>query len=311
MQDLLDLIERKLGAAWLDLSAWLREQNQLEDIEAMLRVGDFAGITDTIRQAAARFASDEAASYATAGSQAATWLDGQVESLVHFDVANAGAVRWAQQNRLELMQGLTLEQRQTIHQVLVAGAQTGTNPRVVAREIRDGLGLTPSQQGWVASYRRALEAGDMSDALGRELSHGYSDRAIASAMRRSVSLTPEQIDTAVERYRANVVAYRAENIARTEGLRVAHQGVEESLRQAVERGNVNAAAIERTWNTAHDGRVRESHREMNGQTRAMGVAFESGSGAQLAYPGDPRAPIAEVAQCRCALSTRYRPARAA
>lgn len=49
------------------------------------------------------------------------------------------------------------------------------------------------------------------------------------------------------------------------------------------------------WITAHDDAVRESHRELDGQTRKLGVEFK----ANLRYPHDPSGSAAETIQCRC------------
>lgn len=308
MQELLALVERALGSAWREVVDHLRETNSLQDIQSAIEAGDYASAIEGVEQAAEHFASATSSAYRTAGERASEWLNGEVDDkLISYDATNTAAVRWAEQNRLSMVQGLTAEQRQTMNQILVDAAREGRNPREVARDIRQGLGLTPQQERWVSSYRDSLEAGQYSDALGRELSHGYSDRAIAAAARNRVELTPEQIDLAVDRYRANIVGYRAEVIARTEGLRVVHQGTEDAMKQAVARGLIEVDSLTREWSTAHDGRVRSSHRAMQGQTRKIGESFETGDGVLLRYPGDPAAPASETAQCRCCIGTRYAP----
>ena len=304
---LIALLERTLGRQWLDLAAYLRSANKLDDIDRMLRTGDFAGIMQSVRDAAVKFASDESAAFGTAGARTATALADQVDGLVHFDVVNSGAVRWAQQNQLELVSGLTDEARRTMNQVLVAGARSSANPLETARDLRDSLGLTPDQQGWLASYRAALEQGDFMNALGRELSHGYSDRTIAAAARAAEPLTAAQIDTAVERYRANIVTYRAENIARTEGLKVAHQAQDEAMRQAVASGKIDAREMQGVWNAGPATKnAREAHQHLDGTTRAFGEKWRMPDGIEMSGPGDPAGGAKWCASCRCAKSFRIR-----
>lgn len=52
------------------------------------------------------------------------------------------------------------------------------------------------------------------------------------------------------------------------------------------------------WRSRADGKVRETHKTAHGQERSVEKAFSVG-GATLRYPGDPGAPIKEIARCRC------------
>lgn len=56
--------------------------------------------------------------------------------------------------------------------------------------------------------------------------------------------------------------------------------------------------VQKTWNTSEDERVRHSHREADGQTRPVGRKFRVGK-SYMDHVGDPRAPIEEIAGCRC------------
>lgn len=56
------------------------------------------------------------------------------------------------------------------------------------------------------------------------------------------------------------------------------------------------------WISRGDTRVRESHRRLHGKVRKPGAAFKTWpTGQRLAFPGDPRAPLDETINCRCAL----------
>lgn len=318
MQALVVATQNKLRRAWSAMLDHLRAENGIAAIEAA-RHHDPAWVLVGLEDAAAKFAAAEHAAYIHAGQVTARWVNTQIrkraveKKLAVFDSIDPPAVRWAQENRLRDVAEITTEQRDLIRASLVDAVRGGTNPREWARDLRDSIGLTEYQRGLVENYRREIESGQYGAALERQLSSGHSDRAIASAVRNEVTLTQAQIDTAVERYRANWQAFRAETIARTEGLRVAHQGSEELYRQAVERGDLDAEQIERTWNHS-PGRKgskfeRLFHKVMHGQVRGFGEKFVSGLGGELRYPGDPEADSEETISCACALSTRILPDR--
>ena len=306
MDALLEAVARKLGRSWTDIVEWLRDRNALADVEARISAGDIDGAIQGVTEAAEKFASDLHAAFVSAATKEAEFIDRQVpDALVRFDQTNHRAVAWAQQNQAELVQGLSQEQRQVVAQTIADGVKLGTNPREVARDLRASIGLTPSQAQAVASYRTALENGDLSNALARELGDGRYDATLRAAMRDGRSIPQSRIDAMVDRYRANFVAYRAENIARTDGLRAVHQGADEALQQAIARGDVDKNDIEQTWNHSNRARhPRKTHAAMNGQRRKFGEPFESGSGVKLRYPGDPDAPIRETIDCSCGVSTR-------
>lgn len=305
MQKLLDLIERHLGKAWRDAVENLRDLNSLDDIAERVASGDIKGAVQGIEDAVGDFAGAQAVGFETAAEAESKWLASELDAKVRFDVENQRAVSWAEKNELETVREVTQEQRDLVRRVVADGVKAGRNPREVARDIRDSVGLTDYQAQIVSNYRRALEQGDYSDALGRELTDGRDDRSIASAQRRGRPLSQDQIDGMVDRYRDNWVGFRAETIARTESLRVAHQGGREAMQQAVDDGHVEADSIVREWHHTAGGRhPRPEHAEMNGQTRGLDEPFESGSGAELMYPGDPDADPSETLNCRCAVSTR-------
>lgn len=302
---LLAKIERALGREWLDIAEWLRDQNDLESIEERLLAGDFAGVIAEVESAARRFAASTHEGYETAGRTAARYLDDNLaDKLVRFDVTNDRAVLAARRHELELVSGLTQETRQVLRQVIVDGTREGLNPRTIARDLRDSIGLTPHQEQHVRSYRRALEQGDYANALGRQLSSGVSDRTVRRVARDGKALTERQIEVAVERYRANQIAYRAEVIARTETSRNVHAGLDDAFRQAVDRGDVEADQLVREWiHAGHGPNSRSSHAAMDGVRVAFGEPFVFADGVRKMHPGDGNGGAAHDASCRCTVAT--------
>lgn len=59
-----------------------------------------------------------------------------------------------------------------------------------------------------------------------------------------------------------------------------------------------AGYIEKTWNTLDDEKVRFNHKDADGDSCRVDQPFVVGKSAMM-YPGDPKGPIEEVANCRC------------
>lgn len=302
-----------LRSAWSGMVAELRAANPKGSIEQLVRAGLQTGRYDVlqgVRSAAQKLAVGWHRAYVAAGEQTARWLPPPVDAVRKadptFDPTYPPSVAWAQANELRLIREIDDETRNLVHGILLDGAKTGAPPAEMAAEIADSIGLTSYQVGIVDNYRRQLEDGEYAAALRRELSSGHSDRAIAAAMRQSRPLAQQQIETAVQRYRANMIAKRGVDIARTEGLRVAHQGNHDLFRQAIAKGQLDADGIERKWNHFHRPGEREFHETMQGQKRGYEEPFISGLGNMLLYPGDPQASAKETVNCTCVVTTRVR-----
>lgn len=334
MQALVTATENRLRRSWFEMLAHLLEDNSEDAIAERIRTG--AEPLVGVERAAGRLAIGWHGAYIGAGQATARWLDRQMRALEKravakklpvFDATDPPAAHWAAENRLNLIREITDETRQLVKDILMEGARTGANPLAMAREIRQSIGLTAYQNGIVDNYRRELSSGRYGDALARELSHGQSDRVVRAAQAANRQMTPAQIETAVARYKDNWIDKRARDIARTEGLRVAHQGSDELYRQAIERGDLAPEQLERTWHHAGHGATfagrgkskgrggksgpRPFHVSMDGQVRAFGEPFVSGIGGLLRYPCDPEASAEETVNCRCVVTTRVLPRKGA
>lgn len=302
---LLALVEKTLGRSWLDISDWLRDQNSIDAIESRLLAGDYAGIVREVESAARTFAAATHDGYIKGGRASSQWLDKQPalkDKLVRFDVTNDRAVYQARQNEIELVRGLTRETRETVQSIIIDGTRESLNPRVIARDIKASIGLTPSQDKAVRNYRRALENGDWSNALSRELSSGQGDRTIRRIQRDGGSLTEKQIESLTERYRQNALKWRAETIARTETLANVHAGLDAGYQQAIERGDIEAGQLVKEWIHASRGKSRPDHVAMNGKTVRFDELFEMPDGSRMKHPGDPAGGAKNRANCRCTVS---------
>lgn len=113
----------------------------------------------------------------------------------------------------------------------------------------------------------------------------------------------ESIPELSKRVRSELVSssVRATTIARTEVVSASNAG---ALQQMLAMGADGPA--EKVWLSTSDGRTRESHRLANGQSVAIEEPFAVG-GVSLNFPGDPRAPVDEVVNCRCTLTWNIEP----
>lgn len=284
-------------ALFVAASTDAQAMREVSKLLAVNRVDDALALVD---KHIGRLANTLAESFISVGNAEANhWAD-KLGTEIAFDQTATTAVQMMQANRLEFISNFTAKQRAATHAALVAGAQQGLGAVPVARMFKDSIGLTQSQLAAVANYRRLLTTGS-SDALDRDL----RDRRFDGTVRRSIAmdapLGARQLDAMVERYRLNALTYRAEVIARTESLRVMGQAQFESMGQTLEQTGIARGLVVKSWQTNIDGRERPTHHHANEQRRLLDQPFEVG-GNKMMFPGDPRAPLDERAQCRCVLS---------
>lgn len=304
LRALVDRMSARVRRRFLAIIEDVRQRLKLPALEQMIRSGQTQEALDVIDRAALQLGAEVSSVVVLSGQSAATWLRANGVQ-VSFDQTNENTLRAVREAKLNLIRGFRQEQREVLRELLTLGAQQGLNPRVIARELRQSIGLTPRQTATVRRYRELLETRS-SEALDRELRDRRFDTTVRASARGEVAIPKQRVDAMVDRYRQRWINYRAEVIGRTEALRAVHQGNEAMLAQAVEERAVESDTLVRRWNTALDGRVRDSHASMHRQERPYGETFVSGAGNRLRYPGDPQAPASETIQCRCVVSTQIK-----
>jgi len=90
---------------------------------------------------------------------------------------------------------------------------------------------------------------------------------------------------------------RARVIAITETTRSYGAG---TLAAGMEQSRVTGKLLRKKWVNEHDGRVRATHKAVSADPIPLNAMFRVGPVLML-YPGDPTAPVEEVAGCRCDL----------
>jgi hypothetical protein len=139
-----------------------------------------------------------------------------------------------------------------------------------------------------------LRAEMLSDAIREPVAHaiarGYGEGA-------SIPQTARYIREGAQ----GVTRSQATMLARTDMIGLANGGNQWAvgeLNAASEKAGEPKPFQSKTWLSAGDGRVRDTHAEADGQTVPIDAPYSVG-GSQLSYPGDPAGPNAEVCNCRC------------
>lgn len=198
------------------------------------------------------------------------------------------------------------EQKAAIKQQLIDAAKEGRSPDEMARRVRDVIGLTSTQMSHVNNYRAELEE-LKGGALVRQLRDRRFDRPIARAIDTGTAIKPEKIDQYVDAYHRRYLAFRAMNIARTEGVGGANNG--QAAVAAMMSEDHPGMVLRKTWIAKIDDKTRDDHRDLNGKSViGLDTPFKCESGDEIRWPHDPRAPARAVINCRCSWFTQLVPA---
>jgi hypothetical protein len=319
INDLIDQWEPALQRAFLDSIYKIRDQAQIDQIVRMLERGDVDGAVRAVGLDPTQFrpfdkaitAAFEAGGEATAAIVPAL-IDGRGFRLsFQFSIRNPAAEDWLKSYSSGLVTEMINDQRDAIRGYLADGLAQGANPKSTALDLvgrvsrtsgrREGgiIGLTSSQEQWVRNYRDELLSDDPTAALERALRDKRFDKRVRRAAARGEKLSAGDVEPMVTAYKNRALRYRAETIGRKETITSLHTAQDQAMQQAAAVGNIDQRDVSYIWHTAHDDRVRETHRPMDRQVRQMGTPFTTGAGVHLMYPGDPSGPAAEVINCRC------------
>ena len=141
------------------------------------------------------------------------------------------------------------------------------------------------------------------------ISAEIADTTIASAsaviiqqMQISQDIAPDKYIPSISRMIAkkiggNSAKSRAMTIARTETHKAANVS---QFTRAEMAATDSGLDVQIEWISTNDGRVRDSHRSVNGKIIPMGESF-SVNGSKMKYPSDPSGGAANVINCRCVL----------
>lgn len=144
-----------------------------------------------------------------------------------FDDDRPEARAWAAKEAGTLIREITEDQRATVRDYVERASGGDGTVTQVARGLRDVVGLTSQQAGWVENFRNR-------EILAQMNTGKTYDQAYAAS------------EAATERYQKRIHRYRTETIARTEIIRASSEGRQEAWRQGIEEGFISRFA-QKQW----------------------------------------------------------------
>jgi hypothetical protein len=286
-----------MAAALLRAFRVLRDNLSDEDLAALIASGNadavVAVFTDAILDRAflpvrdrMRYATRDAVRYFVRDLPQQGKIDGVLA--VGFDQLNPKVIEAIQNLEGKILDPLKADVRETVRQVVTRGLIDGDAPSRVAADLRDAIGLSPSQEKWVSNLRTELEEGRFDDAARRELIDARFNLSKIADLSETQKAT--RIDTIVDAYRKSAISLNAETNARTAMLDSLKEGQRLSVVDAVDKGIYDPNNLFRQWIGVGDDREREGHLIMNDEIVPWDQPYSNGD--TFAGEGDPW-------NCRC------------
>lgn len=256
----------------------------LAAVEAAVRGSGFGQMMRALEDPLARTAG-------AAGTASAQVLE-EAGFSMQFNAVHPNVVLFARDSSAGLVVQITKDVKEAIRTVVALGAQQGLTIMQQARAIRETVSLAPNVASAPLRFADELRRGDLA-ATRRRLS--ATDKAqIRSRIKRG-TVTDSFITKMQERYTKSLTNARALTIARTETLRAANFGQQESWVQATRQG-VLPADSRRFWIVTPDELLSVEHAQipsMNPVGRGMDELFDTPDGFFMYPPSRPN--------CRCGI----------
>lgn len=143
-----------------------------------------------------------------------------------FNATRPEAAAWAQLEAGKMVSQVIESQRDVVRDYASRASMGEFTPRQAARGLRDVVGLTTQQSGWVQNFR--------DNEIGRQMATGKNfDQAYAAS------------EKATDRYHNKIHRYRTETIARTETLRASNEGRNMAWDQGLAEGYIDPNATKK------------------------------------------------------------------
>lgn len=160
-----------------------------------------------------------------------------------------------------------------------------------------GTDLPPDWDEGLADYTTATRA--LLDSVGDRLA-AEATQSLAEGLNAGEGLEElrQRLVTVFSQEGTQLGEGRAQRIAMTEATRAFNAG---TLAAAQAMTGPDRPLVKQ-WITRRDARVRDAHRDTNGQLQLLDDPFDV-DGTPMLYPGDPTAPAALTVNCRCIMRT--------
>lgn len=211
----------------IDLLDWLSFETHLTEaitptIKAVIQGEGWATHNDTMRMLNAF----PERSPAPGSLRAPAGMAGSLYATGRFDMTNPFAIRQAEGFAADLVREISRSTQRSIRDAVVTSFREGVTVDVLAKRLRDSLGLTSLQARAVHNYRDRLERGGMD---------------------------LERVDVLTRRYWRRTLNRRAQTIARTEIMRASNFGRQQAWLSAADAGLLDANMSVKEWVTAPEG----------------------------------------------------------
>ncbi|KKN61698.1 hypothetical protein LCGC14_0519140 [marine sediment metagenome] len=182
-----------------------------------------------------------------------------------FEVGHPRASRWAGGNAAELVVEVTEQTKLGIRAAVVDGFEIGIPPRVLARDLKQIVGLNSRLARAVVKRRGDLIA---------------------------AGLSAERVTRLVDRYAARLLRYRTQNIARTETIRASVEGQLEAWQQNRDARIISRQLV-KEWIVTPDDRLCPICAPLANVQADVDGLFDTAVGRRRGPPAHP--------SCRCAI----------
>ena len=283
-------LEPEMRATYLRAYRMIRESLSTSEWTKAIQSGEVdALLTATLSESAltsgplAEFRARVQAPTMGAGTSAFNSLPKKVSGAGAFNALNPRVLDSVVRLESRVVATLSREVAETVRQHVAAGMNAGKAPPAIARGIRDVVGLAPNQELAVSNFQAALEAGDIS-AFNRKLRDKRFDRTLSRARRAdgTYALTQKQVDTMTAAYRRKWIAHNAQVNAKTFALDAQRLAQRNAWQSAIGDGFVDPNLLQHTWVDSGDGKVRDEHAAMNGETVPFDQPYSNGQ----MFPGE-------------------------
>ncbi|RWE96466.1 head morphogenesis protein [Mesorhizobium sp.] len=321
-EQLVATYEPMLRAAFIEAIDDIRSNIVLRRVVERLERGDINGAIAAMNLDEAAFRPlDEAIRQAFNGGGVAT-VEGMPtlrdpsghRVVVRWDARNLAAEQWLRDHSSQLIINIVADQQNSIRVALSEGLARGDNPTRTALNVvgrvnavttrREGgvIGLTTAQSEYVARARQELLTGEP-DQLKRYLERSRRDkrfdRTVTAAVRDGKSIPLEFVNRIVGRYSDNLLKLRADTIGLHETFAALGASKDIAFRQQIERGNIRADLVTKTWKHTPQEKPRMQHVAMQGQKVQFDQPFIAPDGTEIPYPHAPGVPARHTLGCKC------------
>lgn len=261
-----DALAPRFRKAFLEAVAELNDQLSTADIIEALGRGDIKALERAggwqVFGAKLEPALREAVLTAVtrAGDTAAGRLPASVRAQLTFDRTNPKALEAVDTVVRDAVADITNASKDAVELVIRQGFREGWTPQVMAKRLRDAIGLTERFAQAVENYRAGQLAQDVPQGRADELAAQYADR---------------------------LLRLRATTIARTESIRAMNAGQQGAWLDAASQGLLDRSGTKRFWVVTPDDRLCplcEAVPDMNPDGVGLDEPFQTESGAVMFPP---------------------------